>query len=152
MWQLSQYSDWLWSGRKGFDPKQVHGLFSTPPRLKPAMGFTQPCIPTGVGEYSLRGGGKGKVLPVLFFNLAPHYEAYWERRCVGPRILDFGTRWRWVVSFTPRPIYPRERTPGTHWIGVWVGPRAGLDSVVMKKFPAPNGTRNPDHPVRSPAL
>jgi hypothetical protein len=22
-------------------------------------------------------------------------------------ILDFGTRWRWVVSFTPRPLYPR---------------------------------------------
>jgi hypothetical protein len=22
-------------------------------------------------------------------------------------ILDLGTRWRWVVSFTPRPLYPR---------------------------------------------
>jgi hypothetical protein len=26
--------------------------------------------------------------------------------CVYPRILDLGTRWRWVVSFTPRPLYP----------------------------------------------
>ena len=27
---------------------------------------------------------------------------------------------------TPRPLYPRER-PGTHCVGGWVGPRAGLD-------------------------
>jgi len=31
-----------------------------------------------------------------------------------------------VVSFTPRG----EKAPGTHWIGGWVGPRAGLDVVV----------------------
>jgi hypothetical protein len=35
---------------------------------------------------------------------------------------DLGTRWRWVISFTPRPFYPEERLPGTHWIGGWVGP------------------------------
>jgi hypothetical protein len=28
----------------------------------------------------------------------------------------------------PRPLYPRERAPGTHWIGGWVGPRADLDA------------------------
>jgi hypothetical protein len=32
----------------------------------------------------------------------------------------------WVVNATTRPLYPRER-PGTHCIGGWVGPRAGLD-------------------------
>jgi hypothetical protein len=26
-----------------------------------------------------------------------------------------------VVSFTPRPLYPQGKTPGTHWIGGWVG-------------------------------
>jgi len=26
---------------------------------------------------------------------------------------------------------PRERTPGIHWIGGWVGPRAGLDAMVI---------------------
>ena len=31
-----------------------------------------------------------------------------------------------VVNATPRPLHPRER-PGTHCIGGWVGPRAGLD-------------------------
>jgi hypothetical protein len=28
-------------------------------------------------------------------------------------------------------------TPGTHWIGGWVDPRAGLDAVEKKKFPVP---------------
>ena len=32
----------------------------------------------------------------------------------------------WVVSVVLRPVYPQER-PGTHCIGGWVGPRAGLD-------------------------
>jgi hypothetical protein len=34
----------------------------------------------------------------------------------------------WVVNATPRPLYPRERT-GTHCIGGWVGPRAGLAEI-----------------------
>jgi hypothetical protein len=29
---------------------------------------------------------------------------------------------------------PGERAPGTHWIGGWVNPRAGLDNVVKRKF------------------
>jgi hypothetical protein len=29
---------------------------------------------------------------------------------------------------------PRERAPGTHWIGGWVGPRAGLDYEEKTKF------------------
>jgi hypothetical protein len=31
-------------------------------------------------------------------------------------------------------LTPRERTPGTRCIGVWVGPRAGLDAVVKRKL------------------
>jgi hypothetical protein len=31
-------------------------------------------------------------------------------------------------------IYPRERAPGTHWIGVWVGPRTGLDVVEKRNI------------------
>jgi len=29
---------------------------------------------------------------------------------------------------------------GTHWIGGWVGPRSGLDTVVKRYFPPPAGT------------
>jgi hypothetical protein len=32
---------------------------------------------------------------------------------------------------------PRERTPGTHWIGGLVGPRAVLNAMVKRKIPAP---------------
>jgi hypothetical protein len=45
-------------------------------------------------------------------------------------ILDLGTRWRWVVTFTPLSRFTTgEGAPATHWIGGWVGPRAGLDAV-----------------------
>jgi hypothetical protein len=56
---------------------------------------------------------------------------------------DLGTRWRWMVSFTTRPLYPRERAPSTHWIGGWVGSRAVLDAVMKKKCPAPRRESNP---------
>jgi hypothetical protein len=29
---------------------------------------------------------------------------------------------------------PGERAASTHWIGSWVGPRAGLDNVEKRKF------------------
>jgi hypothetical protein len=29
---------------------------------------------------------------------------------------------------------PRERAPGIHWIGGWMGPRADLDAVVKRKI------------------
>jgi hypothetical protein len=48
-------------------------------------------------------------------------------------ILDLGIRWRLVVNFTPQPLYPGERAAGTHWIGGWVGPRAGLDAVEKRR-------------------
>ena len=53
-----------------------------------------------------------------------------------------------MVNATPRPLYPRER-PGTHCIGGWVGPRAGLDGC--GKSP-PTGIRSPDRPARSESL
>jgi hypothetical protein len=39
-----------------------------------------------------------------------------------------------VVSLTPRPLYPEEKAPGTHWIGGWVDPGAGLDDFEERKF------------------
>jgi hypothetical protein len=53
--------------------------------------------------------------------------------CIHSRFLDLGTNWMWVVSFTLRPVYSG-RSPGTHWIGSWVGPKAGLDAVEKRKF------------------
>ena len=40
-----------------------------------------------------------------------------------------------LVNATPRPLYPREG-PGSHCIGSWVGPSAGLDGH-GKSWPPP---------------
>jgi hypothetical protein len=39
----------------------------------------------------------------------------------------------WSAS-RPDRITPGERAPGTHWMGDWVGLRAGLDDVERRKF------------------
>jgi hypothetical protein len=39
----------------------------------------------------------------------------------------------------PGRFTPGERAPGTHWIGGWVGPRAGLDDMEKWKFFPPPG-------------
>jgi hypothetical protein len=57
----------------------------------------------------------------------------------------------WSAS-RPGRFTPRERAPGTHCIGGWVGPRAVLDAVVKRKIPSPRRKSNPDRPARSPAL
>jgi hypothetical protein len=59
-------------------------------------------------------------------------KAYWGSGNIAPRILDLGTRWRWVVSFTPGRFTPRERAPGTHRLGGCVGPRADVDAVAKR--------------------
>jgi hypothetical protein len=38
-------------------------------------------------------------------------KAYWGSGSIAPRILDLGTKWKWVVSFTPRPFYPQGKSP-----------------------------------------
>jgi hypothetical protein len=48
---------------------------------------------------------------------------------------------KWSDS-RPGRLTPRERAPGTHWIGGWVSPRAGLDTVV-KRIPSPCRVSNP---------
>jgi hypothetical protein len=39
----------------------------------------------------------------------------------------------WSASH-PGSFTPEERAPGTHWIGCWMDPRAGLDDVEKRKF------------------
>jgi hypothetical protein len=53
----------------------------------------------------------------------------------------------WSAS-RPGHFTSRERAPGTHWLGGWVGPRAVLDAVVKRKIPSPGRESNPVvHPV-----
>jgi hypothetical protein len=43
----------------------------------------------------------------------------------------FGGEWS---ALRPGRFTPEERAPGTHWIGGWVDPSAGLDDVEKRKF------------------
>ena len=54
----------------------------------------------------------------------------------------------WLVNTTPRPLYLRER-PGTHCIGGWVGPMAGLDGCEKSRL---TRIRPQDRPERSKSL
>jgi hypothetical protein len=38
-------------------------------------------------------------------------KTYWGSECIAPRILDLGTKWRWVVSFMLLPFYPQRESP-----------------------------------------
>jgi hypothetical protein len=85
----------------------------------------------------------------------------WPWRCMGsgcidPHFLDLGTIWRWVVNFTPRPLYlpPGERSPSTHWMGGWVDLRDDLDDLETRKFLAIPGLELQPlgHPARSQSL
>jgi hypothetical protein len=50
----------------------------------------------------------------------------------------------------PCRFTPRERAPGTHWIGGWVDPRAVLNPVVKRKIPRPRQESKPRTPIVQP--
>jgi hypothetical protein len=54
----------------------------------------------------------------------------------------------WSVS-RPCRFTPGERAPGTHRIGGWVGPRASLNTVELRKICCPCRESNPGRPTRS---
>jgi hypothetical protein len=43
-------------------------------------------------------------------------------------------------------------TPGTHWTGGWVGPRAGLETEATRKILCPRRELNPDRLVVQPVV
>jgi hypothetical protein len=56
----------------------------------------------------------------------------WRYRCTysSTSALDGG---EWSAS-CPSRFIPGERTPDTHWIGGWVGPRTGLEGTEKRKI------------------
>jgi hypothetical protein len=74
-------------------------------------------------------------------------KAYYGSGGIASHILGVGTRLRWVVSFTPWPLYLQGKSLGTHWIGGWVGARAVLDAVEKKKIPSAHRESNPRIPI-----
>jgi hypothetical protein len=78
-------------------------------------------------------------------------ESYGEGR-YSSTILDLGTRWSWVVTFTPRLDYPLGRISRYHCIRGCIGPRACLNAMEKRKTSCPSQESNPDRPTRSPPL
>jgi hypothetical protein len=93
--------------------------------------------------------GKSKVVPVL--NWAPRHEdvlrewRYSSTHCVTSA-LDGGE----CLATRPGRFTPRERSPGTHWIGGWVVSRAVLDAVVKRRIPSPRRESNPRTTIVQP--
>jgi hypothetical protein len=54
-------------------------------------------------------------------------------------IVSLGSKWRYVVSFSLRPLHHRKRAHGFHWIRGWVSPSAGLERI---KISAPGGSEH----------
>jgi hypothetical protein len=42
-------------------------------------------------------------------------KAYWEVEVHLHALFDLGTRWRWLVNFTPLPLYPHWNPLVTAW-------------------------------------
>jgi hypothetical protein len=68
-------------------------------------------------------------------------------------ILDLGTRWRRVVSFTPRPLYPRGNRPRYPLYRRLGGPQSRSERHGEEKNLASAGNRTPAvQPVAIPIL
>ena len=64
------------------------------------------------------------------------HEGTWRSGGKSPFIPNLGTKWSWVVTFTPQLLYSRRRAPNKHSIGVLEGPRTGRDGLENRKIPA----------------
>jgi hypothetical protein len=152
--QLSQLSYYLLSHRSNYSPQHLilkHPHFGLFPQGERSS-FTLLGNMDTNELINIQNTWKVKVKVKLSLCLTKHHtmKAYWGSGRIGPHILNLGTRWRWMVSFTPWPLYHRERAPGTHWIGGWVWPRAVLDAVVKRKIPSPRREPNPRAPIVQP--
>lgn len=75
-----------------------------------------------------------KIMKILFkVNLSLKYSA---------TILDIGARWRWVVSFKPRPLYPRRNKP-RYSLDRRLGGTQSRSGRYEEKNLAPAGKRTP---------
>jgi hypothetical protein len=54
------------------------------------------------------------VVPLL--KLSTTHVEIWGSGGIAPHILNTDTRWRWLMTFTPRPLYHRRKAPGTDGI------------------------------------
>jgi hypothetical protein len=76
-------------------------------------------------------------------------KTYWGVEIQLHSFFDLGIRLG-MFSFTPRALYPQIKSTWYQLDRIWLGPRAGLDTMVKRKIPSPRRESNPDHPLYSP--
>jgi hypothetical protein len=52
-------------------------------------------------------------LSLCLTNRSLRHEDIWGSACIDPSFPVLGISWRWVISFTTRPLYPWGKSPGT---------------------------------------
>jgi hypothetical protein len=85
---------------------------------------------------------KSKVIPSLYD--APCPAEVWGSGSIAARIPNLSAIWRYAVTFTPYPLYSREKPSGINLIG-WAGLRTGMNSVETRRFCSCRES-NPDSP------
>jgi hypothetical protein len=75
----------------------------------------------------------------------------WESGGIAPCILNLGTTWTWVVTFTPRPLYPRVESPRCPYDKKLGGRqnRYGRCGEEKKSYHCPSRELNTGRPARS---
>jgi hypothetical protein len=86
-----------------------------------------------------------KVKLSLHFNWAPRHEGG-----LGESFFDLGTRWRWVVSLTPQPLYPQGKNPWYTLDRRLGGSQSRSGCRGEGKIPSPRQGPNPRTPIVQP--
>jgi hypothetical protein len=81
-------------------------------------------------------------LSLCLTNYTLRHEGVWRTWCIDPHSLDLGISWRWVVSFTPRPLYPRGKSPRYPSDRRSDGPQSRSGRCGEEKILGFTGTRN----------
>jgi hypothetical protein len=98
---------------------------------------------------------KVKLSLCCFLNWAPRHESVMGEWRYSSTHFDLGTIWRWVVSFTPRPLYPQGKRPWYPWDRWMCEPQSRSGRGVEEKNSQPPlgfEPRSSDRPVRSQSL
>ena len=77
-------------------------------------------------------------------------KAYRGDRGIAPFIISLHIEV--VLNVTPRPLYPQEKDPNTHWIEVERALQPVWAILEKRKYLAPAGIRVPDRPARRHSL
>jgi hypothetical protein len=78
------------------------------------------------------------------------FEGVWGSGCIDPYFLDLRTSWRWVVSFTPLPLYPQGKSSRYPLDRRLDGPQSRPELRGKEKILDPTVTQTPASRLSSP--